>query len=67
MMYSPILFSRSAPKKCRRSSRFVRVEENQYELDIHSDSEIPHLVRQIVEGGGDVYDVTAQKPSLEDK
>ena len=45
---------------------FRKSGENQYELDIHSDSEIPHLVRQIVEGGGDVYDVTAQKPSLED-
>lgn len=45
---------------------FRKSGENQYEMDIRSDTEIPHLVRQIVEGGGEVYDVTAQKPSLED-
>ena len=39
---------------------------DQYEMDIQSEGEIPALVRRIVEGGGQIYAVSAQYPSLED-
>lgn len=45
---------------------FRKNEEGPYEQIIHSDNEIPGLVRQIVEGGGDIYEVTVKKSSLED-
>lgn len=45
---------------------FHKVGKQQYEMMIHSDDEIPGLVRRIVEGGGDVYAVASQKPSLEE-
>lgn len=40
--------------------------KQQYELEIQSDREIPGLVRRIVEGGGEIYAVTAKKASLEE-
>lgn len=40
--------------------------EQQYEVTIQSDEEIPGIIRRIVESGGDVYAVSAKKPSLED-
>ena len=40
--------------------------ENQYETAISQDEEIPVLVRRIVAGGGDIYQVSVKKPSLED-
>lgn len=39
---------------------------DQYEMDIQSEEEIPALVRRIAEGGGQIYAVSAQYPSLED-
>lgn len=39
---------------------------DQYEMGIQSEEEIPALVRRIVEGGGQIYAVSAQYPSLED-
>lgn len=39
---------------------------DQYEMDIQSEEEIPALVRRIVEGGGQIYAVSTQYPSLED-
>ncbi|MFR1517859.1 MAG: ABC transporter ATP-binding protein [Clostridia bacterium] len=38
----------------------------EFEVTISSEDEIPHIVREIVENGGDVYYVAAQQPSLED-
>jgi len=38
----------------------------EFEVTISSEDEIPHIVREIVENGGDVYHVAAQQPSLED-
>ena len=35
-------------------------------LEITSEDEIPRIVRQIVEGGGKIYHVSASRPSLED-
>lgn len=43
-----------------------KTAERQYETAIRSDEEIPGIVRRIVEEGGDIYAVTAKKPSLED-
>ena len=45
---------------------FRKNEEGPYERIIQSDEEIPGLVRQIVEGGGNIYTVTVKKSSLED-
>lgn len=39
---------------------------NSLEVSIHSQREIPGLVRKIVEAGGDVTHVSAELPSLED-
>ena len=39
---------------------------NQYEAVVRSDEEIPGLVQKIVEGGGEIYKVMADKPALED-
>ena len=38
----------------------------EFEVTISSEDEIPYIVREIVENGGDVYHVAAQQPSLED-
>ena len=45
---------------------FTKTKKDIYETSIHSEEEIPGLVRKIVEGGGNIYSVIAQKPSLED-
>lgn len=45
---------------------FQKTGEQQYEMVLRPDDEIPRLVRQIVEGGGDIYAVAAKRPSLED-
>ena len=37
-----------------------------YETIIRSEEEIPGIVRRIVEAGGNIYSVAAQKPSLEE-
>ena len=37
-----------------------------YETIIRSGEEIPGIVRRIVEAGGNIYSVAAQKPSLEE-
>ena len=57
---------------CIRSSSiphklpFHQTGERQFEMGIQSEDEIPGIVRQIVENGGDIYAVTVKKPSLED-
>ena len=43
-----------------------KTEDMTYEADIRDESEIPGLVRQIVESGGEIYHVSAKFPSLED-
>ncbi len=45
---------------------FVKSSHRQYEMDIRSEEEIPGIIRRIVEGGGEIYTVTARKPTLED-
>jgi ABC-2 type transport system ATP-binding protein len=47
-------------------SAHTRVAEGLYELALQSEAEIPALIRQVVRSGGDVYQVTPIKPSLED-
>lgn len=42
------------------------VESVMVESTISSEAEIPHLVRKIVEAGGNIYQVSTQVPSLED-
>lgn len=37
-----------------------------YERTIHGEEEIPEFVRRIVTGGGNIYGVTAKKPTLEE-
>lgn len=45
---------------------FSKISEQNYEAAIRSEEEIPGLVRKIVEGGGEIYAVKSQKPTLED-
>ena len=40
--------------------------QQQFETQIHSEEEIPDIVRQIVQAGGRVYQVAAKRPTLED-
>lgn len=48
----------------RRAYR--RLDDMTFEADIKAEDEIPGLVREIVEAGGEVYQVSAKLPSLED-
>lgn len=43
-----------------------RIRDGVYEVDVNHEKEIPVTVRRIVEGGGNVYSVTASRISLED-
>ena len=45
---------------------FKMTGSNQYEAVVRSDEEIPGLVQKIVEGGGQIYKVMADKQTLED-
>ena len=45
---------------------FLSKGEGIYETRIESEKEIPELIRSIVAGGGDIYEVIAKKPSLEE-
>ena len=40
--------------------------ENIYQASIRTEDEIPSLVRQIIEDGGDIYSVEVKHPSLEE-
>ena len=43
-----------------------QVGASEYQTAIHSEKEIPELVRKIVSGGGEIYAVYTEQPSLED-
>ena len=45
---------------------YRRMDDMTFEADIKNEDEIPRLVREIVEAGGEVYQVSAKLPSLED-
>lgn len=45
---------------------YRRIDDMTFEADIQSETEIPGLVRRLVEAGGEVYHVSAKLPSLED-
>lgn len=45
---------------------FLKIGNQQYEIQLQSHREIPEIVRQIIQGGGEVYSVNSQEPSLED-
>ncbi len=38
----------------------------EYVAEIHETEDIPHLIRKIVEAGGEIYSVTLPRPSLEE-
>ncbi len=44
----------------------TRNPDNLYETQILSDEDIPAIIRRIVETGGNVYSVAAERPTLED-
>lgn len=44
----------------------TRTAEQSWELPVHSEDEIPAIVRQIVEEGGSIYHVSARRLSLEE-
>ena len=43
-----------------------QVGENEYEMQVDSEAEIPHIVRRIVDENGSIYSVTARRLSLEE-
>lgn len=49
-----------------RDGRSVALSQGRYQLHLNSEQEIPALVRGIVEAGGDVYQVSQERPSLEE-
>lgn len=45
---------------------YRKMDDMTFETDVRGEDEIPKLVREIVEAGGEVYQVSAKLPSLED-
>ena len=45
---------------------YREVGDNVYEVDVSSESDIPFIVKRIVEAGGDLYHVSAEELSLEE-
>lgn len=45
---------------------YREVGDNVYDVDVSSESDIPFIVKRIVEAGGDVYHVSAEELSLEE-
>ncbi len=43
-----------------------KVAADIYDIPVSAEAEIPFVVKRIVDGGGDVYAVTMQQPTLED-
>jgi ABC-2 type transport system ATP-binding protein len=43
-----------------------KIGEMDYEVNVKSEEEIPHIIRRIVEENGSVYSVTARRLSLEE-
>ena len=54
------------PAEGTLSKILTKTGEDLYETAIRSEEEIPGLVRQMVNQGGQIYSVTARRPSLED-
>ena len=48
------------------SSYLLYTSNGAYEITVDSEGEIPLLVKLIVDSGGDVYHVSAEKMSLEE-
>ena len=48
------------------TAAFCKIGELRYEKEILSKEEVPALIRQVVEGGGDIYSVETKFPTLED-
>ena len=44
----------------------TKIGERNYEINVQSESDIPQIVKRIVDSGGSVYHVSSRKPSLED-
>lgn len=45
---------------------YTAVGENEYQISVQSEAEIPQIVRSIVENNGELYHISAESPSLED-
>ena len=60
-------FTLSLQASCVPDSLTCRATEaGMFEMELHSEEEIPQIVRQIVEAGGSLYQVIARRPSLEE-
>lgn len=46
--------------------QFQKKDNQFYEMGLQSEEEIPYLIKQIVEHGGNIYHVSAHQPSLEE-
>ena len=58
--------SGSARTCSRMACPLTKTEEQTYVTDLPSEEGIPGIVRRIVEAGGNIYRVEAERPSLED-
>lgn len=45
---------------------YTALGENEYQISVQSEAEIPRIVRSIVEKNGELYHISAESPSLED-
>ena len=59
-------------KVCVKASRipknmeYEKIGEHTYDFSVNSEDEIPIIVKRIVEAGGDIYQVSTEKMSLEE-
>lgn len=54
------------PQSWFRQKNMKTLQNRQYEIEITAEEEIPRLVREMVEAGGNVRQVISRQPSLED-
>ncbi len=50
----------------RDEEKYSKTEYGEFEMQVKTEEEIPSIIREIVNGGGNIYNVTTILPSLED-
>ena len=49
-----------------KDMEYEKIEEHTYDISVNSEDEIPLIVKRIVGAGGDIYQVSTEKMSLEE-
>ena len=49
-----------------RDMEYEKIGEHTYDISVNSEDEIPLIVKRIVGAGGDIYQVSVEKMSLEE-